>query len=497
MKVFIRGGVKAEVAIVVGMGLLALLAAAALAVIGVKWFSGQLRGHASDPRVTLVSNSLGKAETATETATETAASYDKGTLTDKRDSKKYKTVTIGGNVWMAENLNYKPDTGKSWCYDNSENNCKKYGRLYDWTAAMAACPSGWRLATIYDWDNLLMAIGSARESHISSSDQFFAWEGAGKKLKAKRGWKELQDKSSGNGTDDFGFTALPGGVLLYSDETFERIGAYANWWTATKFGDKKAAWRYVNYHRDLVVERFDNKANGLSARCVADSGGSGNRFDSEERKKNETLTRKGVEQREKEADETIANLSDYFTDSRDGRIYRTVKIDSAKWMAENLNYKTPTGSWCYGGADSNCVKYGRLYEWYAAMTSCPSGWHLPSREDWDNLGKAAGGKKRAIEETGTVDWADVGINLKAKRDWNGGIGTDIYGFSALPGGRRDQDDDFGAVGVYAYWWTAAEYRKNSAYIRFIFHSNNDFDGYLVENALFRNNALSVRCVADK
>jgi len=503
MRGSIRGGVKAEVAFVVGIGLIAVTSLVVLLAMGVKWFSGQLQWHAGDPRVTLFGNTIGKTasdETAPPEKTEAAAAptYSTGTLTDKRDGKAYKTVTIGGRVWMAENLNYKPDSGRSWCYDNKEDNCKKYGRLYDWYTAKTVCPEGWRLTSGYDWDNLLLAIGSRRESHLSNSDQFFAWEGAGNKLKAKRGWKELQDGSSGDGADEFGFTALPGGALLYTDGSFDRIGAYANWWTATGFDENKAEWRYINYFKDLAVERFDDKGNGLSARCVADSGdGNGNPFDSAERKKNETLTQKDAEQREKAADEKIAKLSGYFTDSRDGRIYRTVKIGNTRWMAENLNYTTPTGSWCYGNADSNCVKYGRLYEWYAAMTSCPSGWHLASREDWDNLGKAAGGEKRDIEETGTVDWIGVGIKLKAKRDWNGGIGTDIYGFSALPGGRRDQDGDFGAVGAYSYWWTAAGYRRNSAYIRFIFYSGNDFDSFLVENALFRNNALSVRCVADK
>jgi uncharacterized protein (TIGR02145 family) len=498
MQTSARGGLKAEAAVVIGLGLAALTALAVLAVMGVKWFSGELKGHASDPRVTLVGNSIGKAgtaETKSETA-EAAPTYEKGTLTDNRDSKKYKTVTIGGKAWMAENLNYKPESGGSWCYDNSEGNCKKYGRLYDWNTALTACPLGWHLASTYDWDNMLLAISGKREAHVSNSDHFFAWDGVGVKLKAKRGWKELQDKSSGNGTDVFGFTALPAGAFLYSDDSFDRLGAYANWWTATEFDEKRAGWRYINYFKDLVVERFDNKGNGLSVRCVADSGG-GDLPDSEKQKKKEEQKKKEAEQRKKETDENIAELSDYFTDSRDGRIYRTVTIDSARWMAENLNYKTTVGSWCYGDKDSGCVKYGRLYEWYAAMTSCPAGWHLPSREDWDNLGKAAGGEKRDIEETGTVDWIGVGIKLKAKRDWNGAIGTDIYGFSALPGGLRDKDDRYDDAGVYAYWWTSAEYRRTNAYIRFIFYSGNDFDTYLVENALFKHNGLSVRCVANK
>jgi uncharacterized protein (TIGR02145 family) len=97
-------------------------------------------------------------------------------------------------------------------------------------------------------------------------------------------------------------------------------------------------------------------------------------------------------------------------------------------MAENLNIKTD-GSWCYDNDESNCDKYGRLYNWNAAKTACPAGWHLPSREEWGNLAKAAGG----TGEYGTGGKA--GKKLKAKSGWdNKGNGTDDYGFSVLLGG---------------------------------------------------------------
>jgi TolB-like protein len=80
-----------------------------------------------------------------------------GTFTDSRDKKTYKTVVIGGNRYMVENLNYKK--GKSWCYGNNNSNCDKYGRLYDWKTAKTVCPAGFHLPSRQEWNNLVTAVG--------------------------------------------------------------------------------------------------------------------------------------------------------------------------------------------------------------------------------------------------------------------------------------------------------------------------------------------------
>ncbi|MDR2731890.1 MAG: fibrobacter succinogenes major paralogous domain-containing protein [Fibromonadaceae bacterium] len=116
-------------------------------------------------------------------------------FTDTRNNKSYASVVIGTQVWMAENLNYNAEG--SLCYNNLESNCDKYGRLYDWEAAIEVCPDGWHLPTYAEWDELVIAIGG--------------YDTSGKYLKATEGW----EMDNSNGTDDFGFAALPGGYEYY------------------------------------------------------------------------------------------------------------------------------------------------------------------------------------------------------------------------------------------------------------------------------------------
>jgi len=170
-------------------------------------------------------------------------------FTDNRDGTAYKKVTIGSQVWMAENLNYDvPDNADNVCYNNSSANCTKYGRLYNWPAAMTVCPSGWRLPSQADWEVMTAYIGGTNTE--------------GTKLKSAIGWS-----NNGNGTDDYGFSALPGGVG-YSDGTFNYGGDYGTWWSASEKDADSAYYRHMHSNEKNAGWRIRDKGYRLSVRCL-------------------------------------------------------------------------------------------------------------------------------------------------------------------------------------------------------------------------------------
>jgi uncharacterized protein (TIGR02145 family) len=171
------------------------------------------------------------------------ASY-RGIMTDSRDGKTYKTIQIGSQVWMAENLNYS--TGNSWCYDNNGGNCAKWGRLYDWQTAKNACPSGWHLPSDEQW-------------HVLDKDQNQGDKTSGKAL-----------KSLGMGGSNLtGFNALPGGNH-YPDGSFVNARRKACFWCSEE-NNAGSAWRRCYYEGNERMSRFNaGGPDGLSVRCLKD-----------------------------------------------------------------------------------------------------------------------------------------------------------------------------------------------------------------------------------
>ncbi|WP_295041031.1 fibrobacter succinogenes major paralogous domain-containing protein [uncultured Fibrobacter sp.] len=240
--------------------------------------SEKLSGASSDS-ADMMESSSSSVTLATRCKTETEDNCEYGTLLDDRDGQTYKTVKIGAQWWMAENLNFV--TENSGCGGGSgttEGNCETYGRLYTWAAAMdsvgewstngrgcgygstcsptlpvrGVCPKGWHLPRRSEWEALFTTVGGSST--------------AGKKLKSLTGWY-----NSSNGTDAYSFAALPAGLRdgygHYEDE-----GYYAFFWSSTERNGYFAysmALYYVNDNAFLYTYDYDN-SNGFSVRCVKD-----------------------------------------------------------------------------------------------------------------------------------------------------------------------------------------------------------------------------------
>jgi uncharacterized protein (TIGR02145 family) len=171
-----------------------------------------------------------------------------GTFTDSRDDKIYKTVKIGEQVWMAENLAYKPTSGNYWAYGNKAVNIAVYGYLYDWQTAQNVCPNGWHLPSDTEWTVLIDYLGGK--------------DGAGGKLK-EAGTQHWKSPNTG-ATNEVGFSALPGG-RSGSGEAFYSIGNSGYWWSATH------AWGVDMYYDGNDVYRLSTSESfGFSVRCVRD-----------------------------------------------------------------------------------------------------------------------------------------------------------------------------------------------------------------------------------
>lgn len=173
-----------------------------------------------------------------------------GTFTDSRDGKIYKTIVIGNQTWMAENLAYKANEG-CWAYNRDSGNVATYGYLYTWESAKVSCPNGWRLASDAEWTTLSEYLGGVNV--------------AGRKLKSTQMWPI---EASENATNESGFNALPSSALGYNDGTsnFGELGVDAFFWTATP--EKNYVWiRHLN-ESSILFRDFDFAAAAYSVRCI-------------------------------------------------------------------------------------------------------------------------------------------------------------------------------------------------------------------------------------
>jgi uncharacterized protein (TIGR02145 family) len=163
---------------------------------------------------------------------------------------------------MKENLNWEIQEG-SQCYDNTISNCVKYGRLYKWESAMAACPNGWHLPSDEEWKTLEVFLGM---SQSQANETGYRGNDEGKKLKSLNFWY-----NNGNGNNSSGFNGLPGGVCRQSGNCYH-IEENGHWWSSTTLSNNyTGAWqRDLWYGTDQVHRGGQYKTRFYSVRCIKD-----------------------------------------------------------------------------------------------------------------------------------------------------------------------------------------------------------------------------------
>lgn len=388
------------------------------------------------------------------------------------------TIHIGDQVWMAKNLDTK--VPGSFCYGDDNGYCEKYGRLYSWAAAMklpedfngkvardsvrrihrGVCPNGWHVPSIYDFERL--------NAFIQDVDDAV---GVGTNLKAREVWPETENSMPGE--NGFGFNALPGGYRI-DMMSFMGMDSLTGFWSSSEKDSITSLLWTLHYNSDDLMRDSSNKVAAFPVRCIMDPPGVDEIYD-----------------------------STAIVDVRDDNRYRTVQIGAHRWMAENLRFAAP-GSFCYEDKDIRCRSYGRLYPWHVAMRLpddflqnaveggilpvhqgvCPAGWHMPSREEWMDLGKSAA----------QMNKGSVASSLKTREGWvrGGAPITENSGFNAIPAGARYNDGEYMELGSSAYFWEATGGGEVGAGYWNLINSKDVF----MQAEDFENTAFSVRCVQD-
>ena len=469
----------------------------------------------------------------------------KGVQSIEIDNQEYALVGIGTQCWMAENLNYVGHAaGNSWCYENNSSLCNTYGRLYDWAAAMTACPEeqGAYLPTDKDFQTLEMSLGM---SYSAANSLRYRDSGVvGRQLKTTN-W---------GGNNASGFTALPGGWRFYYEPFFSapHVGGDAprwwdneqgsgrdrgKFWTATDAGGY-AWYRGLAKEEDGVHRWKYNKGNGYSVRCLVDiEEGIGELPD------NEDIT-------------YIDNPEDYPTnatpcsingvsfthiiDKRDNEEYVVTAIGDQCWMAENLRYlpevygisEFDTWGWdgtecsdkieirygIYGYDDSdlegakatdNYANYGVLYNFPAVTDGgiCPAGWNVPHNAEFSILeshlseeGDCGPFRDNNWNVCVTTDCPSAGAKLASEASlWTTDelvnyVDFGSSGFNAIPGGRRTPRNGDGDLGDTALFWTRSEAPSSDSRPKgWVHRLNYDIDG-VARIPFNASGGASARCV---
>ncbi|MCD4735837.1 MAG: hypothetical protein K8R53_07310 [Bacteroidales bacterium] len=454
----------------------------------------------------------------------------------------YSTIQAGEQCWLRENMNH--ETGNSWCYGNSAVNCMIYGRLYDWQTATLVCPEGWHLPDDDEWRLLEGTV----DSQFPVGSPEWGQTGlrgfdVGLKLKSLDGWY-----LGGNGTDEYGFSGLPGGY--YFDGNFYVLTQGGLFWSASENSIQDAWYRRLDFNSDGSYRDIAGKQSGFSVKCVKDpvvlplyasfsadtclgaapfnvtytdhscgeiinwywafEGGIPESFIGQNPPAI-TYQNAGIYS----VTLTVSDGTNFETITKEeyitvtgpcagtptvewhGQVYNTAMIGGRCWLKENMNYETE-GSCCYQNNPNNCLIYGRLYMWENALGVCPTGWHLPSHKEWIVL-EGTVDSHYPVDDPEWNQWGyyrgfDAGLHLKSANLWGPFCGgTDLYGFSALPGGRGQDNTNFISLGLNGHFWTSTWISD----ITFVYRKlNYERDEVKLGYGLKQDNR-SVRCIKDE
>ncbi|HLF33663.1 MAG TPA: fibrobacter succinogenes major paralogous domain-containing protein, partial [Cyclobacteriaceae bacterium] len=362
-----------------------------------------------------------------------------------------KTVMIGEQTWMVKNLDVstfrngdtipEAKTAEEWIkagqegrpawsyFYNDTENSKKYGKLYNWYAVSdprTLAPQGWHIPGNDEWLMLSKAL----------------IENVGAKMKSRSGWE-----NKGNGTNESGFTGLPGGWRDSAGE-FRDIGYIGAWWSSSEIDALNATYWDVTENESQFYNSNTIKTEGHYIRCVS----------------GETVS-------------SVAETDQAEIVESEGETLniKSAKIGSQVWMSENLDVsrfrngdeipelengdewesagRESRPAWCYYNNDPEYgKKFGKLYNWHAVNDPrglAPEGWHIPTNDEWaelnDYLGDYAGFKMKSVS-----DWK-VSVNESE----HVGNGDNSSGFNGLPGGKRGFASHHGFTysGEFGYWWS--------------------------------------------
>lgn len=211
-------------------------------------------------------------------------------------------------------------------------------------------------------------------------------------------------------------------------------------------------------------------------------------FEHREKRDRDELARFRQDEQDKRS--LIRTKSEMITDPRDGQQYRVIDIDGRRWFAQNVNFKVDGESWCYEDQESYCTRSGRLYIFEGARKACPVGWHLPRDREWTDMLTGLTKCYDGVQKCGAF-----AAKMKATTGWQGGGGTDEYGFTVFSSGYRKKIGKtivkYEDMGEYAGFWSAQNGRNETLWLWSMGRMSDQMVRQLVQN---KENAYSVRCV---